>query len=81
MLNPYKNARYNLNFGSQIFAFKRVSLDKKQSIICVTNLSSKIQNITLNKTYLRWKNLIKLQSKLNKQLVLGPFETIWLSNK
>ena len=74
-------ARYNLNFGSKIFAFKRVSLDKKQSIICVTNLSSKIQNITLNKTYLRWKNLIKLQSKLNKQLVLGPFETIWLSNK
>ena len=74
-------ARYNLNFGSKIFAFKRVSLDKKQSIICITNLSSKIQNITLNKTYLRWKNLIKPQSKLNKQLVLGPFETIWLSNK
>ena len=60
-------ARYNLNFGSKIFAFKRVSLDKKQSIICITNLSSKIQNITLNKTYLRWKNLIKLHSKLNKQ--------------
>ena len=69
------------DFGSKIFAFKRVSLDKKQSIICITNLSSKIQNIRLNKTYLRWKNLIKLQSKLNKQLVLGPFETVWLSNK
>ena len=70
-----------LNFGSKIFAFKRVSLDKKQSIICITNLSSKVQNITLSKDYLSWKNLIKLQIKLNNQLILEPFETIWLSNK
>ena len=34
----------NLNFGSKIYGFKRISKDKKQTIICITNLSSKPQN-------------------------------------
>jgi len=60
---------------------KRISIDKKQTIICMTNLSSKIQRANLNKIYHNWKNLIgsKIEIK-NKFLILKPFETIWLSN-
>ena len=54
----------------------------KQSILCITNLSSKIQKAQLNKAYYIWNNLIgpKVEIK-NKFLILKPFETIWLSNK
>ena len=35
--------RENINLGPKIFSFKRESIDKKQTIICITNLSSKMQ--------------------------------------
>ena len=75
-------SRLNLNFGPKIYGFKRISLDKKQSILCITNLSSKIQKAQLNKAYHNWYNLIgsKIGIK-NKYLILKPFETKWLSNK
>ena len=74
--------RYNINFGSKIFAFKRVSIDKKQTIICITNLSSKIQKPKLNKTYIKWKNIIGPKIRIEKNIILlRPYETIWLSNK
>ena len=75
--------RINLNFGQKIYAFKRVSIDKKQTILCITNLSSKIQKTKISKKYHKMKNLIhsKIQIEDKKFLVLRPFETIWLSNK
>ena len=75
-------SRHNLNLGSNFFSFKRVSIDKDQTIICITNLSSKIQKTPLNKIYHDWNNLIgpKIETK-NMLLILKPFETIWLSNK
>ena len=75
-------SRHNLNLGSNFFSFKRVSIDKDQTIICITNLSSKIQKTPLNKIYHGWNNLIgpKIKTR-NKLLILKPFETIWLSNR
>ena len=75
-------SRLNLNFGTKIYGFKRISIDKKQTILCITNLSSKIQRVQLNKAYHSWNNLIgsKIEIK-NKLLILKPFETIWLSNR
>ncbi len=74
--------RINLNFGSKIYGFKRISKDKKQTIICITNLSSKSQKTRIDKKSKRIKNL--LNSKINfenkKFLFLKPFETVWLSN-
>ena len=57
-------------------------MNKAQTIICITNLSSKIQRVSLNKTYHNWDNLIgsKIEIK-NKLLILKPFETVWLSNR
>ena len=75
-------SRQNINLGSKFFSFKRVSIDKGQTIICITNLSSKIQKTHLNKIYHGWDNLIgpQIETK-NKLLILKPFETIWLSNR
>ena len=74
--------RLNLDFGKKIYGFKRISKDKKQTIICITNLSSKIQKTKIDKKCLEMKNL--MSSKIiveNKQfLILKPFETIWLTN-
>ena len=75
-------SRLNINLGSNIFCFKRKSIDKKQTILCITNLTSKTQTLKLKNTYKKWKNLIKPLIKNEKNLfMLKPFETIWLSNK
>ena len=74
--------RQNINLGSKIFSFKRTSINKEQTIICITNLSSKIQRTHINKTYHSWNNLIGSKIEINnKLLILKPFETIWLSNR
>ncbi len=75
-------SRHNINLGSKIFSFKRISINKEQTIICITNLSSKIQRAHLNKIYHNWNNLIGSKIEINnKLLILKPFETIWLSNR
>ena len=75
-------SRHHINLGSNFFSFKRVSINKDQTIICITNLSSKIQKAQLNKAFHSWNNLIgsKIEIK-NNFLMFKPFETIWLSNK
>ena len=74
--------RQNINLGSKIFSFKRISIDRKQTIICITNLSSITQKAHLDKVYHNWINLIGSKIKVNnKLLMLKPFETIWLSNR
>ena len=74
--------RTNINLGSKIFCFKRISLDKKQTIISITNLTSKSQFPKLRGRYILWKNLINPKSKIikKKSLKLRPFETMWLTN-
>ena len=76
-------SRLNLDFGQKIYGFKRVSKDKKQTIICITNLSSKIQKIKINRKNQKMTNLMNSEINIEnkKFLVLKPFETIWLSNK
>ena len=74
--------RFNIKNGKKIYAFKRVSLDKRQTIICITNLSSKKQISQLNERYKGWKNLIGPKIKfINKKFFeLAPHETVWISN-
>ena len=75
-------SRLNLNFGQNIYGFKRISKDKKQTIICITNLSSRIQKTKIFKTNQKMYNLMKSKILVEnkKILILKPFETIWLSN-
>ncbi len=74
--------RSSINMGSKIFCFKRQSFDKKQTILCITNLSSKFQCTKINHKFLRWKNLLNYKNNhiSNKMIRLEPFQTVWLSN-
>ena len=74
--------RFSINLGSNFFAFKRISLDKKQTIFSITNMTSTYQTTKIGKNYLGWQNL--LDSKLNykdNQLLMSPFQTVWLKKK
>ena len=74
--------RHNINLGPKLFCFKRESIDKKQSIICITNLSSKNQNAKLSKSLSNYKDLLNSKTKFKNEnlLTLRPFQTVWLSN-
>ena len=76
-------SRENINLGSKIFSFKRESIDKKQTIICITNLSSEMQYFKLNQKFLKYKDLLgsKIFFTLDKRIKLDPCQTIWLSNR
>ncbi len=71
--------RENLNMGKKIFCFKRTSLDKKQIIYNITNLSSKYQKFKFSYKFSKYKNLLD-RTSLNHKSELKPFETLWLSN-
>ena len=74
--------RSSINMGPKIFCFKRKSIDKKQTILCITNLSSRSQNAKVDYRFLKWKNLLDYKGNYisNKMIKLKPFQTIWLSN-
>ena len=74
-------SRININLGPKIFCFKRISKDKKQSIICMTNLSSKIQTPNFKKIG-SYRDLLNSNLKFRKgtSLILKPFQTVWLTN-
>ena len=58
-----------------------MSLDKKQTIICITNMSSKSQSVLLAINQDKYKNLLsKKVNIISKRLFLKPSETVWLSN-
>ena len=74
-------SRFNINLGPKIFCFKRISKDKKQSIICMTNLSSKIQTLNFKRIG-SYRDLLNSNLKFieGTSLTLKPFQTVWLTN-
>ena len=71
--------RENLNMGRKIFCFKRTSLDKKQIIYNITNLSSKTQKLNFNSKFKKYKNLLG-RPNISHMLELKPHQTLWLTN-
>ena len=73
--------RKTLKLGSNFFGIKRVSTDNKQSIYCITNMTSKLQLLKVNKNIFYKRNLFN--SKLTKKsgkIQFEPFQTVWLTN-
>ncbi len=78
--------QFTLHLGTKIFGFWRQSIDRTQNIFCISNISTRVQelnlssiNITLNQV---WKDLISGDVVRSEQthLELAPLQTIWLSN-
>jgi sucrose phosphorylase len=77
--------QFTLQLGEQIFGFWRQSMDRRQSIFCIYNVSSQSQTIRLSDLNLigtdTWLDLISGQSvsleSLEYQLV--PYQSMWIS--
>ncbi len=79
--------QFTLHIGDQVFAFWRQSMDRRQSIFCLNNISDQTQSVALNSINLvstdHWRDLITntpIEPSQN-ELVMAPYQTLWLTNQ
>lgn len=78
--------QYTLHFGSEVFGFWRQSMDRRQSIFCLSNISNKTQEVTLASINLietqDWHDLLDPNGSLTgtDTLVLAPYQSAWITN-
>jgi sucrose phosphorylase len=79
--------QFVLQLGEQLFGFWRQSLDRKQSIFCISNITTELQTVRLSDINLigtdSWTDLISGR-QINEQDVeikLSPYQTVWISNQ
>jgi sucrose phosphorylase len=78
--------QFTLHISEQVFAFWRQSIDRRQSIFCLNNITAQTQTISLTSINLvstdQWRDLIT-DTPINSQqedLTLAPYQTLWLTN-
>ena len=78
--------QFTLHLGEQIFGFWRQSIDRKQSIFCLHNISAEpaalsLADLNLISTH-QWSDLLDevVFHDLHELVVLKPYQCIWLSN-
>lgn len=78
--------QFTLHLGLQLFGFWRQSQDRRQSIFCVSNISNQSIALPLSELNLiiteTWRELISgLEiNELTQELILTPYQTVWISN-
>lgn len=79
--------QFTLHLGLKLFGFWRQSLDRKQRIFCVSNITDQPQLLPLSELNLiiteNWFELITdtAITELTQELQLLPYQSVWLSNK
>jgi len=79
--------QFTLHLGLQLFGFWRQSNDRKQSIFCVSNITNQPMALPLSELNLiiteSWIELISkvLITELTEEIILTPYQTVWISNK
>lgn len=78
--------QFTLHLGEKVFAFWRQSINRSQSIFCLSNVTLEPQTINLSDINListdEWRDLISGESyaDLGSQLTLSPYQTVWMTN-
>ena len=78
--------QFTLHLGDNIFGYWRQSIDREQSIFCVSNISKSKQTLFLAEINLidnqNWCDLISGEkfSDRDSFVALDPYQTIWISN-
>jgi len=83
--------QFTLHLGNQLFGFWRQSLDRQQSIFCISNISAQVQILSLSDINLidneQWHDLIADQpcsaqtSNCNqREIEMQPYQTVWITN-
>lgn len=77
-----------LKLGNDFFAVERTNEEKNESVICISNITSKAKSISSNKLKPATGDAKKLPNLLNgkdrsiqPELELEPFETVWLKRE
>lgn len=79
--------QFTLHLGDTIFAFWRQSINRIQSIFCISNISDIEETIPVASINLigtdEWRDLIsgELINEETDILTLAPYQTVWLSNR
>jgi len=78
--------QFTLHLGNQIFGFWRQSMDRRQSIFCINNISNQALSLSLLDINListeNWCDLINGEQleKLDDTIELAPYQTRWITN-
>jgi len=76
------------NLGAPFFAFWRISTDERQALLAVSNLTDKLQSVSLADQVghfpgNNWFDLLSdaLEFDPAVELTLRPYQTVWLANR
>lgn len=79
--------QFTLHLGNEIFGFWRQSMDRKQSIFCINNISKEPQDIRVSELNLivtdDWVDLIIgiVFDNADPVYTMQPYQTLWIANK
>ena len=79
--------QYTLNLGNNFFGIWRQSIDRKQSIFAIYNVTKKPQELKINKLNIlnleNWTDLISFKKLESKQVFFHfkPYQFMWVTNK
>ncbi len=79
--------QFTLHLGEQIFAFWRQSMDRRQSIFVLNNISREPQSVSLTELNLivtdSWYDLIggRVYEGIEEKIELAPYQTVWITNR
>ena len=79
--------QFTLQLGSQLFGFWRQSMDRRQSIFCIYNISAIPQSLFLSDINLittdDWHDLISGEhyAETTETITLRPYQSVWISNQ
>lgn len=78
--------QFTLHLGVQLFGFWRQSINRKQSIFCINNISNAPQMVRVSELNLivtdSWRDLISgfVFDESTQIFTLKPYQTLWISN-
>jgi sucrose phosphorylase len=78
--------QFTLHMSEQMFGFWRQSLDRRQSIFCVYNISAESQSLLLSDLNLivtdEWRDIISgtYYDDSDEPVVLEPYQFLWITN-
>jgi sucrose phosphorylase len=79
--------QFTLHMGDQLFGFWRQSMDRQQSIFCISNISLVTQSVSLSDINLidnePWFDLISGQPCKGQHdiMTIQPYQTVWITNQ
>jgi sucrose phosphorylase len=79
--------QFTLHLGNQVFGFWRQSMDRRQSIFCISNISVNTLSLSLLDINLigteSWFDLVSgdALNEIDGSFELKPYQTCWITNK